>query len=273
MTEPPLQSLDASGKGRIFWITETGRQAKNGDDSAVPSDYRRILALVEPEAHIDVIRSALLHYPAVLIDEWLAELEELGFLESASAGADLNLDFTDHFAQLSASTGMLALGEDAARIESDMHSAGETLAREGVWIAADRLENRPLTGKPAADTVALIVEDDPDQLALADLRVSMAGYSVRRACSAHELVEELNVRGLPDILLLDVMLPDGDGFHILARLRRHAKLALLPVVMLTAKDDPHEIRRGLELGADAYITKPYSKAILADTIRRVLKSG
>ena len=85
------------------------------------------------------------------------------------------------------------------------------------------------------------------------------------------MLEDLRTQALPDILLLDVMLPDGDGFDILAKLRKHPKFALLPVALLTAKDDPKEIARGLGLGADAYITKPYSKNILADTIGRILK--
>ena len=67
------------------------------------------------------------------------------------------------------------------------------------------------------------------------------------------------------------MLPDGNGFDILAKLRKHPKFALLTVAMLTAKDNPQEIAKGLGLGADAYLTKPYSKNILVDTIGRILR--
>jgi len=83
----------------------------------------------------------------------------------------------------------------------------------------------------------------------------------------HSILEE----GAPDLLLLDVLLPDGDGFEVLARMRRHPVLGSLPIVMLTARNDPADIGKGLVLGADAYITKPYTKNILADVIRRVLK--
>jgi len=119
--------------------------------------------------------------------------------------------------------------------------------------------------------VILIVEDDPDQLALADLRVSMAGYKVRVASSVNGFLQALVDEGAPDLLLLDVMLPDGDGFDILGKMRRHQALGSLPIVMLTARNDAADIGRGLALGADGYVTKPYTKNLLADVIGRVLK--
>ena len=75
----------------------------------------------------------------------------------------------------------------------------------------------------------------------------------------------------PDLVLLDVMLPDGDGFDILWKLRRHRKYQDLPVVMLTARADAEDIGKGLRLGADGYVTKPYSKNLLAGVIEKVLK--
>jgi DNA-binding response OmpR family regulator len=137
-------------------------------------------------------------------------------------------------------------------------------------VASDRLSLRPAGRKSPGDTVVLIVEDDPDQLALADLRVSMAGYKVRVANSVNAYLQSMLDDGAPDLLLLDVVLPDGNGFDVLAKIR-HPVLSSLPVVMLTAKDDAANIGKGLLLGADGYVTKPYTKNILADVIRRVLK--
>jgi DNA-binding response OmpR family regulator len=162
------------------------------------------------------------------------------------------------------------IAEDAPRLEQEAHAAGAALLRAGAYLAGERLKHRAPLAKPPAETVVLVVEDDPDQLALADLRVSMAGYQVRVADSGQAFRDALRTRELPDIVLLDVMLPDADGFAILAGMRRHARLALLPVIMLTAKNDAADIAKGLALGADGYVTKPYSKSILADTIRRVL---
>jgi CheY-like chemotaxis protein len=254
-----------SEAGSTYRLTEIGRAVSTGDDLSVPADYRRILGLVKVDTHFDVIRGALRRYSDKLIQEWVAELEEIGYLETVPGEIDLDLDFTKMFAQAPLS------GEDAKRIAAEAKTAESALARAGAWIAEDRLKNRPPHPRTIAETTVLIVEDDPDQLALADLRVSMAGYRVRAAGSARELLDDLRVQALADILLLDVMLPDGNGFDILAKLRKHPKFALLPVAMLTAKDDPQEIAKGLGLGADAYVTKPYSKNILVDTIGRILK--
>jgi len=258
-------------QGRSFRLTEAGREARASGDLSVPADYRRILGLFEGDTHFDVIRGALRRYPDKLIGDWLGEIEEIGYIEAVLSEADLDLDFTNFTAP--AARPATVVHEDAQRMESEAQAADATLARAGAWIAEDRLKNAAPWDKPPSDTVVLIVEDDPDQLALADLRVSMAGYKVRAARSARELIEVLRDQGRPDILLLDVMLPDGNGFDILAKLRGHAKYALLPVAMLTAKDERKEIVKGLALGADAYITKPYSKTILVDTIRRVLKTA
>ena len=74
-----------------------------------------------------------------------------------------------------------------------------------------------------------------------------------------------------DVVLLDVMLPDGNGFGILSCMRTDPRLSLLPVILLTALTSAEDIQRGLDVGADGYITKPYSKDLLAETIRLVLR--
>lgn len=251
--------------GRTYRLTEAGKAAAL--DHSVPADYRRILELVVADTHFDVVRGALRHFPDKLIGAWLSELEEIGYLEVVPGEEDFDLDFT----KILAKPATPATGEDAKRIASESKSAAEALASAGAWISESRLRNRQAADKAPADTVVLIVEDDPDQLALADLRVSMAGYSVRAATNAKELLEDLRAKPMPDLLLLDVMLPDGNGFDILAKLRKHPKFALLTVALLTAKDERREIAKGLALGADAYITKPYSKNILVDTIERIRK--
>ncbi len=250
--------------GRILRVTDAGRKAWDTQDAKVPRDYRRILGLIETEAHSDVIRGYLRRYPDKLIFEWLSELEDLGLVESAADAASHDLDFTSSLKLPE------LIAEDRKQLAEDAKEAGASLSRKGVYLAAERLKNRAASTKSAAQTVVLIVEDDPDQLALAELRVGMARYQVRATDSAKGLMEALKA-GAPDLLLLDVMLPDGNGFEILAGLRKHPAHALLPVILLTVRGEAADVLKGLALGADGYVTKPYSRDLLADLIRRVLR--
>jgi CheY-like chemotaxis protein len=161
--------------------------------------------------------------------------------------------------------------EDSLRFAKTTVIAGATLLRSGSFLAVDRIANLPALAKAPAKTVVLLVEDDPDQMALGELRLQMAGYQVRSVDRAKALSRFLREQARPDLLLLDVMLPDGNGFDILSRLRARPEFAMLPIVLLTVKAELADIRKGLVLGADGYITKPYSKNQLAEVIGRVLK--
>jgi CheY-like chemotaxis protein len=245
---------------RIYRLTAAGRAAWEGQDAAVPADYRRILWMMDVQGEGGVADALSKLYPAEMLDEWLSELEEIGLIERIPAGEGFVPRAADRTQAL-----------DQAHVSEAAKIAGATLARSGAFLALDRLRRRPLAAKERADTVILIVEDDPDQLALADLRVSMAGYKVRIAGSVNGFLQALVDDGAPDLLLLDIMLPDGDGYDVLSKMRRHQALGSLPIVLLTARNEPADIGRGLALGADGYITKPYTKNILADVVERVLK--
>ena len=254
---------------RLYRRSAAGQQALDSADGPHPLEYQRILALVDRDTHSDVVRGCLRQFPDTLLADWLAEMEELGYLRSTAADSTQSLDFTELFKAARAAAPLAA--DDRKRIERQAGQAAAALDDNGAFLAQDRIRNREPLHKAAGEIAVLVVEDDPDQAAIADLRVSMAGYKVRLAANLKELRDELSAGRLPDILLLDIRLPDGDGFDILAALRRHPKLALLPVVMLTAVTGKENVRRGLELGADGYITKPYSKKIVVETIRDVLR--
>jgi CheY-like chemotaxis protein len=254
------------GKERIYRVTAAGRKAWENQDVAVPAEYRRMLWMMDFHGHASVIDDLVRRYPKHMLDDWLAEMEELGLIEESQEG-----ELEDTHPAFSAQDADQTITMDLARLREESESAGTTLARTGAYVAADRVGLRPASSKAPGDTVVLIVEDDPDQLALADLRVSMAGYKVRVAKSVNDYLQSMLDAGAPDLLLLDVVLPDGNGFDVLAKIRRHPVLGSLPVVLLTAKDEAGDIGKGLLLGADGYITKPYTKNILADVIRRVLK--
>jgi CheY-like chemotaxis protein len=267
-----MTDMESWPRDLIYRRTASGDNALLSNDAKVLPEYRRILGVMEGVTHADVIRGLLRQFPDELLGDWLSEMEEVGFLVSAPADPTHDLDFTGPMGKPQAEPRVVT-PDDTDRLEKQALAARSALNRAGAYLSPDRLANRQPLAKVPGEIVVLIVEDDPDQASLADSRVSAGGYLVRIARNCKELVVEINARALPDIALLDVMLPDGNGFDMLASIRRHPKLALLPVVMLTVLAKPEEVRRGLNLGADGYITKPYSKRVLTEIIRSVLKHG
>lgn len=102
----------------------------------------------------------------------------------------------------------------------------------------------------------LIVEDDPDIAALARHWLEREGYSVQHVLTGIAALEHLATDPLPDVVLLDVMLPKVDGFEILRRLRTGARTQNLAVIMVTSFTRDKDVQRGRELGANDYIVKP-----------------
>jgi two-component system phosphate regulon response regulator PhoB len=115
----------------------------------------------------------------------------------------------------------------------------------------------------------LVVDDEPDLLELVRFNLDRSGFSVETALSGCEALERLR-RAPPDLMLLDVMLPDVSGTEICRQVRADAGLAQLPVIMLTARADEADRAIGLELGADDYVTKPFSPRDLTLRVRAVL---
>ncbi|MFQ5408278.1 MAG: response regulator transcription factor [Anaerolineales bacterium] len=112
----------------------------------------------------------------------------------------------------------------------------------------------------------LLIDDDESLTELLGAYLSGQGYSVRLARDGREGMRELFQRQ-PDLVLLDVTMPQRDGWETLQRLR---EVSDLPVIMLTARDEESNVLRGFSLGADDYVTKPFSFAQLAARIRAVL---
>jgi len=119
----------------------------------------------------------------------------------------------------------------------------------------------------AAEKLILVVDDEPRMVRFVRMNLELEGYRVTQAGDGLEALEKVR-DDLPDLVLLDVMMPEMDGFETLARLR---EISTVPVIMLTVKGDEEDRIRGLELGADDYVTKPFSPRELASRIRAVLR--
>lgn len=115
-----------------------------------------------------------------------------------------------------------------------------------------------------------IVDDEPDILELVSLHLQKANYRVSSFTEAASLYRFLE-REVPDLIILDLMLPDVDGLEICRYLRGRELFSSIPIIMLTARTDEMDKVIGLELGADDYVTKPFSPRELVARVRAVLR--
>jgi phosphate regulon transcriptional regulator PhoB len=116
----------------------------------------------------------------------------------------------------------------------------------------------------------LVVDDEPDLLELVRVNLAQSGYTVETALSGSDALTALR-RAPPDVMILDLMLPDISGTELCARVRADQRLSALPIIMLTAKSEEIDRVVGLELGADDYVTKPFSPRELSLRVRAVLR--
>ena len=117
----------------------------------------------------------------------------------------------------------------------------------------------------------LIVEDEESLLKLETILLQVKGYEVTGAATGNIALEKLD-QGKFDLVLLDIMLPDIDGFEICSRIRKEPRTAGVPVVMLTAKKSQVDHERGTACGANAYLTKPFKSAMIIEVIDGLLKA-
>jgi len=115
----------------------------------------------------------------------------------------------------------------------------------------------------------LVVEDEESLLKLESILLTSKGYEVRGVPNGQAALDAI-AEERPDLVLLDIMLPEIDGFEVCRRIKSDAATRDIPVVMLTAKKTRDDMARGEKVGADWYITKPFKSAMVIETIQRFL---
>lgn len=118
----------------------------------------------------------------------------------------------------------------------------------------------------------LIADDEPNIITSLEFLLEHNGYDVRVARDGQEVLDQLP-EYQPDLILLDVMMPVRNGFEICQTIRANPEWLGMKIVMLTAKGRDIEATKGLALGADAYVTKPFSTKDLVERVRELLEDG
>ena len=182
-----------------------------------------------------------------------------------------DLDFTRHFSA-SYKVPEPVPSAEAARDIDELGLIGVTALHERGYFTRIVLDSSSPKRKllDPAKVRVLVVEDDDSSAVVIEKSLHSLGCQTRRARNRAEIAEALAAKPLPHLVLLDIMLPDANGFDVLNRIRQHPALEKLPVLMLTSLGERKDVTRGLLLGANGYITKPVLPSTLLEAVEAVI---
>jgi twitching motility two-component system response regulator PilG len=118
----------------------------------------------------------------------------------------------------------------------------------------------------------LIVEDEESLLKLETILLTVKGYEVSGVLTGNDALKKISDETF-DLILLDIMLPDIDGFEVCSRIKNNPLTSGMPIVMLTAKKSSVDQERGVACGASAYLTKPFKSAMIIEVIEKLLQGS
>jgi CheY-like chemotaxis protein len=263
--EVPIYPLDR------FVPTETGNEQIHAGSTRLPAAALEILVMLDGKNTVGHLEQKMPQIPAadlrnVLRSLLAANLIRPHALDELSGG--IGVDFDAFFKAASGGEPSAPAVEKSADLEA-LKGAPE-LERQGYYVCIARQAVKAHTAASAGKFQALLVEDDPDMAALVKRLLERDAFAVSACSKRDEVIARLRQRPTPDILMLDVMLPDLNGFDLLQKLKAHAQLKTMPVVIVTANAERESVMRGIALGADGYITKPFDHATLVRGVKAVL---
>jgi two-component system, OmpR family, response regulator len=252
----------------IFTITpEGGAQIRRGS-TRLPADALSLLVMADGKKSVGDLEQALPQISSVSLRSTVRSLLVAGCLRELTMAemGRFDLDFTNFFSAQPKEP----LAGAKASAEREAAAGADELKQKGFYVSIARqaLEPRkPIGGKRFS---ALIVEDDTDLSSLVKFLLRRKGFDVEIAANREQVLSRVRRTPLPDLMLVDVQLPDLNGFDLLSRLKLHDALKAIPVIMLTADTQRESVVQGLASGADGYVTKPFDKEIFVKAVSAVM---
>lgn len=161
-------------------------------------------------------------------------------------------------------------GAPSLGVACDAEAGLSSLRRRGFYVQMARERFQRRTRVDGQGLTAVVIDDEPMFARFTATLLRLSGFDVRQAGNKAEAAGELRRLPLADVVLLDVQLPDVDGFDVLRGIRAHSVLKDVPVVMLTAEATRESVLKGFAEGADGYITKPADPETLIRAVQAVL---
>jgi two-component system OmpR family response regulator len=259
----------------IYVANETGWQQLKGNSTVLSATALRLLVLVDGKLSLGQIAKHLQGVAEANVGKIAAELVQKGFIRPVMFGEPSNApdaDVIDFFSdQTSDPTAASEQGgQDRARKLQEAQNFAAMLKQQGYAVRIAR--HGGATVKPASGAAysVLVVEDNPTLSGVMRKTLELEGFVARVAANRDEVIAELRKLPSPDLILLDVGLPDTSGLDILNRVRSHPILKQIPIIMVTALTSREDVLNALAADANGYITKPFEFEALMNGIKAVL---
>jgi CheY-like chemotaxis protein len=249
-------------------LTDAGSAELQSAHTHLPADALSVLVMLDGKRTVGDIEQALPNLEQKTVRDRLRALLAARLVREVTMAesGELHLDIG---AFLSAGPDSTSAGAQASALREAARGTPH-LAEKGYYVSIAREALQASASAGDEHPKVLLVEDEPDIAALVKKLLEAAGFAVDIATNRAEALERLRHPPVPRLALLDVQLPDLNGFDLLQRMKLHPVLKSVPAVMLTADATRESIVRGLTLGADGYITKPFDHAALVRGVRAVL---
>ena len=251
--------------GDVYALTRQGEAELRGAKTRLPSSALDLLVRIDGRSSVAAIRAGMSGVPPQDVAATFEWLMQTGLIQIAPKADDYTLDFSS----AGLSTPLVPSASAVSSAASEAGAGVSSLQQQGYFV---RIARRPAALPqlpPDRKPVAIVIEDEPHLAKFLMHFLGLEGFDARVATNRAEIVEAVRLPPVPDLVLLDVMLPDVDGFDVLMKMRAHPALADVPIIMLTAKTTREAVIKGLAGGADGYITKPFQTEILMKAIRTV----
>jgi two-component system OmpR family response regulator len=273
MREPPPPDLE-----RAYLLTYKGEQQLKGASSTLPESALRLLVLIDGKIPLTKLAKHLQGVPRAdfekiatgLVSE--SYIKPVGLEQTGRPASEDNFGAIDFYSgeESTAASGEDLKEQDFAHSLEEAHNISLALKRQGYYVNIARQPAQKVQPVQGEAYSVLVVEDNASLASITRQFLTFEGFVPRMAANRDEVVNELRKPPVPDLMLLDVTLPDADGFEILALVRKHGALNRLPVIMLTGRATREDVMRGLGLGANGYVTKPFEFDALIASVKSVL---
>jgi two-component system OmpR family response regulator len=242
----------------IFGLTAQGQDELRSGATTLGPAQLELLVRIDGVLSVAQIRAGMAALPATEFDR------ALDFLQAKWLIAPVVVDTFSFQLQAELNTFNNAQsGEDA---DAELRS----LKRSGYFVRIARKPPHVVPVAPGQPRTAVVVEDDTHLAGFVSSYLGFEGFTTRVAGNRQEVLDEFRKPPVPDLVLLDVVLPDINGFEVLASLRRHPAFRRVPVIMLTGKATRESVLKGMAGGADGYVTKPFEAEALMNAVHTVL---